>query len=318
MGGSAGASSAAVNVATDKSGAIADGTAVPQANKVTFAAAAANSFVDGDSFTVNVELSDGSSYSETYTSSKKNAAGVLQRSDGTSYGTDLTAFSTITAAEIGGLVNDIYTRSPGLQELYASPAAGANMTFTANVASFNTPTVSNVTLVGGNAKLSAQSEITTVGKGAFKTLDVSQLSTYKGDGSVRAEDAIFTVNGVQFAFVDSAAAANALGGNVNTVQVTGANPAAGDVSGMVDLINHMAGLSIQTPTTGTTIEMFTRGSAGSSGGLTLQIGDTADKWNKLSVNINDMHASAMGISGIDISGQSGAQSAMNAIKSAIN
>jgi len=328
MGGAAASSASAVNVATLKSGVISDGTTAKQATTLTYAVdgGATPFFNDGDKFTVSVELSDGSKYSETYTiSDDGSGGGKLKRSDDTTYGTNLADYTIIDADEWKGLVQDIYNRSPGLQELYSTATATESSVWTSNVASFNTPTVSNVTLVGGNAKLSANAEVTATGKGAYKQLDASQLSVYKGDGTVRADDAIFTVNGVQFAFVDSAAAAKALGGNVNTITVTGGALATNgsDVTNMVDLINHMTGLSVSqvTNASGTPqnkIDMFTKGAAGAAGGLTLQIGDTADKWNKLSVSIEDMHANAMGISGIDISGQSGAQAAMNAIKSAIN
>ena len=52
--------------------------------------------------------------------------------------------------------------------------------------------------------------------------------------------------------------------------------------------------------------------------LTLQIGDTADKFNQLNVNIKDCHAAAIGIGSIDISTQVGAQNAVDSIKNAIN
>ena len=68
--------------------------------------------------------------------------------------------------------------------------------------------------------------------------------------------------------------------------------------------------------------------------LTLQIGDTADKFNQLGVNIGDMHTKAMGtgkatidgkeveitetIDDIDISSQEGAQKAIYSIRNAIN
>ena len=71
-----------------------------------------------------------------------------------------------------------------------------------------------------------------------------------------------------------------------------------------------------------------------SGGLTLQIGDTADSWNQLRVNVGDMHTKAMGtgtttldgqtinvtktIADIDISNLEGAQEAIGVIKNAIN
>ena len=52
--------------------------------------------------------------------------------------------------------------------------------------------------------------------------------------------------------------------------------------------------------------------------LELQIGDTADKWNKMAVTVRDMHAAALGIGDIDISTQEGASEAMQKIKDAIN
>ena len=57
---------------------------------------------------------------------------------------------------------------------------------------------------------------------------------------------------------------------------------------------------------------------GTGNGLTLQIGDTSDSFNQLNVSINDCHIASLGIDGIDISTQKGAQDAVNVIKSAIN
>ena len=52
--------------------------------------------------------------------------------------------------------------------------------------------------------------------------------------------------------------------------------------------------------------------------LVLQIGDTADSFNQLTVALSDMHTAAMGIDGVDISKQASAQSAIDVIKNAIN
>lgn len=54
------------------------------------------------------------------------------------------------------------------------------------------------------------------------------------------------------------------------------------------------------------------------GGLTLQIGDTTEDFNKLNVSIGDMHTNSLGISGIDIKTQAGASDAVSKIKTAIN
>ena len=52
--------------------------------------------------------------------------------------------------------------------------------------------------------------------------------------------------------------------------------------------------------------------------LTLQIGDTADKFNKMSVSVGDMHAKALGIDTLTIANQDGAAAAIQSIKDAIN
>ena len=53
-------------------------------------------------------------------------------------------------------------------------------------------------------------------------------------------------------------------------------------------------------------------------GLTLQIGDTAEKFNQLKVDIGDTHVKALGIDAISIADQESAQEAIDKIKDAIN
>ncbi len=52
--------------------------------------------------------------------------------------------------------------------------------------------------------------------------------------------------------------------------------------------------------------------------LELQIGDTADKYNKMSVSVGDMHSKALGIDTLTVADQKGAAAAIEAIKNAIN
>jgi len=58
--------------------------------------------------------------------------------------------------------------------------------------------------------------------------------------------------------------------------------------------------------------------AKSTKGLTLQIGDTADSFNQMTVSVGDMHIAALGIDKVDISTQDGAQKAIQIVKDAIN
>ena len=53
-------------------------------------------------------------------------------------------------------------------------------------------------------------------------------------------------------------------------------------------------------------------------GLSLQIGDTSDDFNKQTVSVGDMHAKALGIADLTIADQTGAAAAIQSIKDAIN
>lgn len=66
-----------------------------------------------------------------------------------------------------------------------------------------------------------------------------------------------------------------------------------------------------TDTTATTV-----GEAGS--GLTLQVGDTNEDYQKVTVSVGKMDAASLGIGGIDISTQEGAAEAVDKIKTAID
>lgn len=55
-----------------------------------------------------------------------------------------------------------------------------------------------------------------------------------------------------------------------------------------------------------------------NGGLTLQIGDTADDFNQLTVSVASMDSKSLGVAAVDVSTQSGAKKAVDLIKSAIN
>lgn len=76
-----------------------------------------------------------------------------------------------------------------------------------------------------------------------------------------------------------------------------------------------------TGTAGTTATKLGLNAATSSTGnqgLTLQIGDTADSFNKLTVSVGNMSSASLGLGSIDISTQEGASDALDTIKSAIN
>ena len=127
------------------------------------------------------------------------------------------------------------------------------------------------------------------------------------------KDKVFTVNGEKFVF---ATAGKQFDSDVNVLETAGATPTADEVGKMAGMIANKLGLSDeQVKDNGTKI---TFSASAGNGGLTLQIGDTADKFNQMTVSVGDMHAKALGISDVDISTQAGAKAAVDKIKSAIN
>lgn len=88
---------------------------------------------------------------------------------------------------------------------------------------------------------------------------------------------------------------------------TAAGPTAEDLLKGLDVAGFVA------PSAGAAI---TTGTTGSS--LRLQIGDTSDTFNQISVSVGDMHVKALQIDTVDISTQSGAADAVKKLKDAIN
>ena len=78
------------------------------------------------------------------------------------------------------------------------------------------------------------------------------------------------------------------------------------------------GIKAEVNTAGNDVEIIKSNGNDGKGGLTLQIGDTADSFNQMKVVIGDMHAQALGIQSVDISSLTGAQGAVKAITDAIN
>ena len=81
----------------------------------------------------------------------------------------------------------------------------------------------------------------------------------------------------------------------------------------------VSGKGITGVTAGTTVAKASDGGTKLQGkALKLQIGDTGDSFNQLSVSIKDCHVTALGLDKMSIADQDGAKAALEQIKSAIN
>lgn len=92
--------------------------------------------------------------------------------------------------------------------------------------------------------------------------------------------------------------------------------------GKIDIVGAGAGATAGTLATNLAGKISGNGTApvGATvgSGLALQIGDTGDSFNNLTVSVGSMSAKALGLDSIDVSTQSGAKNAIKTIKDAIN
>ena len=172
-------------------------------------------------------------------------------------------------------------------------------------------------VTGGNA---TKVELTTNGTDAYNSIDIQHLATYDGTNE---KSAVFEVNGQKFAIAKDQAAADKLGSDVHYVLANANTNAAGvqeDAAKLAALIKSKTGVdAAQNGGAGTVINLKPSTKSGTSGdGLVLQIGDTAEDYNKITVNVGAMDTASLGISGIDIKTATGADAAIKKIKDAIN
>ena len=170
---------------------------------------------------------------------------------------------------------------------------------------------------GANLAKAPTATVTTKGADAYNSIDISKLATFDG---TNADSAIFEVNGQKFAIAKDDASAKKLDSDVHFIvaNANGAVGAAGDLANLTKLIEAKTGVDT-SGSTGTTINLKPSTTSGTSGnGLVLQIGDTADDYNKITVNVGAMDTASLGISGINISTATGADAAIKKIKDAIN
>ena len=81
----------------------------------------------------------------------------------------------------------------------------------------------------------------------------------------------------------------------------------------------VSGKGVTAAKTDTTLATTTGNKVAPTGeALTLQIGDTADKYNQMNVNVGDMHSKALGIEDLTVANPDGAAAAIQKIKDAIN
>ena len=275
-----------------------------------FTAQSLNAMGTGDQIRLSMTTADGTGYSVTLT---KKGDTLVDESSGKVY--SLTA-QNATQTELNSALTDAINKATGGAFKATMNDTSGVLTLKSDATGAGAPVIDsiNVSLVkkDGTSKDVALGTLTKAAPTAAKLeIDGNDIPAVAAGAEDDAKDGIFTINGQKFVLAAKDADLNAIkqvAGSDVTV-VIGAN-----LGEAAQQIAQATGLKITADGANDGIKIST----GSGKPLTLQIGDTADSYNKLDVEVSDMHASALGISGLDIRTQDGAAAAIDLIKNAIN
>lgn len=260
---------------------------------------------EGSSIELTLGADNGSSYTVTLT--KK--GNTLVDGNGKTY--NLSA--TPTNDEVDNALKGAIDSATG--GLFTASVAAGVVTVKSNDTGANAPSITTMgaqTVAATGTKTTKDIGTVAVTAPTAETITISGAVAVDGADGAAAKDAVFTINGQKFVLATA-------DDNVSTVQgavgddvkvIVGSN--VGVVAGQ---LAKETGLNIVKSKASASKAVI---STASGKALTLQIGDTSDAFNKLKVSIKDMHASSLGISGINIGTQDGAAAAVDLIKNAIN
>ena len=278
--------------------------------------------LDGSLSTTKLDLASNSSIGGAAITVQQNAAtGAVSEIATTKGGTaDTEQTLTVEYADANGKLHSVdvkYTSSNDKAKnqtaiVDALQKSDLSSTFDFGVDGDNITLTSKITGEGG-AKLTSVKTTDTVGD----SVDVGGVAdgtnatvTAKTANALKDGDKI-TLNGKTYEVVKDAST------KPKTTGATAIVLGADENATLANLNKELENSGIKAEFTGTSKDIkFSATKNGS--GLTLQIGDTADSFNQMTVSVGDMHADALGIADVDISTQAGAQAAVDKIKSAIN
>lgn len=270
--------------------------------------------------------------------------------DGLSLGTDgaLATDDQITKEELSKAVIAALNKDDTFKANFTATQTTGEITFTAREGGKAGAVVDSVTSAvtkgGTPTTYATKVDVAKEAADATKAYDLSKAKIWNNDTASSAKpnaednlkDAIFEINGKKFVFTndtltekDLAALRDAGVDHWVTIATPDNDIAAADVTKMAEKITKETGLVVETgtattgawtPGTGTKVvfkdSTLTDNKEGK--GLKLQIGDTAEEFNQLTVSVGDMSAKALGIADVDISTQDGAAKAIEKVKTAIN
>lgn len=200
-------------------------------------------------------------------------------------------------------IKEALSKDEAVSKLFnVSTTAAGKLVIDSKATGANAPTVTGIA--------TDDADNTTLGTAANAT-SVAGAGTGKSfSGTIAASDSI-SISGKTFTFVANGGDTSAV--PAGTIGVELGTDAAGTTTNLQAALEGAGIDNVSVAYDGSKLDVTSNGE-----GLTLQIGDTAESFNKLNVSVGSMSSKSLGISDIDISTQSGAANALDKIKTAIN
>lgn len=286
---------------------------------------------DGDkiSYTVSWKDADGKEYSANVELTYDDATKNFVAADGSTYTANADGKATV-AQQQDAIIGEL-NKNKDFTAAFTVSKDGDALKFTSNIKGANGPQITAVsrTTIDDTGAATAVADggsiaSTTSGADAMQKVDLSKLGVLAGDGTDTASDisdAIFEIGGKKFVLAESTATDEDLaniGSDVTVIKLAGATWNAGnDAANAAATIGRVTGMDFSANGSN---EIMYKGDEKltTKGGLELQIGDTGEDFNQLTVSVDDCHTAAIGIDGLDIGTQAGAKAALKTIESAIN
>jgi len=282
---------------------------------------------DTINYTVNWVDNNGNAQETKLTFTAKSATELV----GDSGETHAVTTTKITADEFATAIEKELNANDKFSSAFTVTNATGQLTYSSTNLGANGGKVVGTSVVSSRADTAPTGGVTatvTAGVDAGKKLDLSSVKvTASGtDSAADMTKKVFTIDGKKFLLADkdiSNTQIAALDKDINVVKLAGATYAADkDAAAVTSAINRAFGKNEYS------VAADLNNAAGikkddiiftsSSKGLTLQVGDTNDSFNQVTVSVDNLSAEGLGIKGLDVSSQTAAGDSIKTIKEAIN
>ena len=247
----------------------------------------------------------------------------------------------VTVAEIHNAIKNSLSKDKELNKQFDIKVEDDKITFTAKKAGLSGATITGASQYisnrDGALKAAEHDQLKVEGKTVAADAGVAykfaNAKVFGGASGVKdINKAMFEINGEKFLFTSQDLTeeqwkqVRESGAHIVTTNTDTDKPKEEDVQEMARRISEVTGLQAEAGTeatnkftvgAGTDLRIQHSGKAVDRS-LTLQIGDTADDFNKMKVSVQSTSAKNLKIADVDISTQAGAADAISKIKNAIN